>query len=96
MPLAFSHEGTSGIVKQRMMGMKEMGDHAKSVGDMFKGKQPVDVSAIRIAANSFVAHGLEIPELLPDTQDSRHEKNRSLTRDLGRLDNIQFSNASLH
>lgn len=72
---ADAHEGATGIVKQRMDAMKSMGDHAKSVGDMLKGKQDIDPTAIRSAADAFVSHGEDIPELFPDNDTSRQGSN---------------------
>lgn len=66
-----AHEGASGIVKQRMDAMKSMGDYAKSVGDMFKGKTTIDLGTIRDASEEFVRHGQMIPAQFPDTQESR-------------------------
>lgn len=67
----FAHGGASGIVKERMDSMEAMGDHAKAVGDMLKGKRALEPEAVREAAASFVEHGERIPELFPDTEESR-------------------------
>lgn len=74
-PPAGAHQGATGIVKQRMDAMGNMGDHAKAVGDMLKGKQPIDPVAIRAAADAFVSHGQDIPVLFPDTKHSRQGSN---------------------
>lgn len=66
-----SHSGAMGIVKQRMDAMKTMGDHAKSVGDMLKGKSTFELTAVEEAARAFITHGEQIPDLFPDTTESR-------------------------
>jgi len=66
-----AHEGASGIIKQRMETMKSMGDYAKTVGDMFKGKATFDLDTIRIASEEFIRHGQTIPMQFPDTPESR-------------------------
>jgi cytochrome c556 len=72
--LAYSHSGVTGIVKERMDAMKDMGDKSKAVANMFKGKAPYDQAAIIDAADSFVLHGKRITEVFPDTHESRHGK----------------------
>lgn len=67
----YSHSGAKGIVKERMVAMKDMGDKSKIVADMFKGKAEFDRSALVDAADAFVMHGSEMTELFPDTEDSR-------------------------
>ena len=68
---AMAHSGAMGIVKERMDGMSILGDHAKSVGNMLKGKTPFQIVAVQDAAQAFVTHGKQIPTLFPDTKDSR-------------------------
>lgn len=68
---ALAHTGAMGIVKERMDGMSILGDHAKSVGDMLKGKASFDIVAVEEAAQAFVTHGEKIPSLFPDTEQSR-------------------------
>ena len=67
-----AHDGATGIVKERMDSMKTMGDHSKLVGDMLKGKQKFELSAVQSAAAAFVSHGQQITTLFPDTEASRH------------------------
>ena len=66
-----AHSGAMGIVKQRMDAMKTMGDQAKAVGDMLKGKSAFDLTAVEAAAQAFITHGEQIPALFPDTNESR-------------------------
>jgi len=54
---ALAHTGAMGIVKERMDGMSILGDHAKSVGDMLKGKASFDLVAVEEAGQAFVTHG---------------------------------------
>jgi len=68
---ALAHTGAMGIVKERMDGMSILGDHAKSVGDMLKGKASFDLVAVEEAGKAFVTHGEKIPSLFPDTEQSR-------------------------
>lgn len=68
---SLAHGGASGVVKERMQAMETMGDHAEAVGDMLKGKRPLEPEAIRTAAAAFVEHGQRIPELFPDNEASR-------------------------
>lgn len=66
-----AHEGASGIIKERMDSMKSLGDHAKIVGDMFKGKTGFDLTKVRLASDSFIRYGQTIPAQFPDTHESR-------------------------
>jgi len=67
----YSHSGAKGIVKERMVAMKDMGDKSKIVADMYKGKADFDRTALIEAADAFVMHGTGMTELFPDTNDSR-------------------------
>lgn len=68
---ALAHGDASGIVRERMEAMEEIGDHAKAVGAMLKGKTELEPAAVRAAAEVFVRHGRRIPALFPDTLESR-------------------------
>lgn len=68
---AIAHTGASGIVKERMDAMSMLGDHAKTVGDMLKGKTAFNNEAVEMAAFAFIKHGEQIPALFPDTEMSR-------------------------
>ena len=69
--LVLAHSGATGIVKQRMDAMSEMGDRSKQVADMFKGKVPFEKQVVEDAAGDFVKHGSEMIDLFPDTEASR-------------------------
>jgi len=66
-----AHSGATGVVKQRMDAMVDMGDKSKIVANMFKGKTEFDKAAIVDAADAFVMHGSAMSELFPDSKDSR-------------------------
>lgn len=68
---AIAHTGASGIVKERMDAMGMLGEHAKTVGDMLKGKTAFNIDAVEMAASAFILHGEQIPALFPDTAASR-------------------------
>jgi len=69
--IAFSHSGATGIVKERMDAMADMGDKSKLVADMFKDKLEFERVALADAADAFVLHGAQMAELFPDTEESR-------------------------
>ena len=54
-----------------MDSMAELGDQAKLLASMFKGKTPFEVSTVRIAADTFVSHGQQMTEWFPNTENSR-------------------------
>ena len=70
--IVLAHSGASGIVKQRMDAMSDMGDKSKLVADMFKGKVPFDKAALEKATDAFIEHGAEMFDLFPDTTASRN------------------------
>lgn len=65
------HTGATGIVKERMDAMKDMGDRSKIVADMYKGKSEFEQSALAEAADAFALHGSNMVEQFPDTKASR-------------------------
>ncbi len=53
LPLAAAaHSGATGIVKERMDRMKDIGRATKVIAGMFKGDQPYDAAAVRAAADA--------------------------------------------
>ena len=92
------HSDATGIVKERMDAMKNMGDANKVIGDMVKRKRPFDADEIKSLAAGIQQHAANIPGLFPDTKDSREghateakqiiweqwEKFESLSKDLER------------
>ena len=65
------HNDATGIVKERMDAMKNMGDANKVIGDMVKRKRPFDADEIKTLAAGIQQHAVNIPGLFPDTKDSR-------------------------
>ncbi len=68
---AFAHSGATGVVKERMDAMVDLGERSKQVADMFKGKSEFDSTVILNAADIFVKHGTTLISLFPDTKTSR-------------------------
>lgn len=66
-----AHEGATGIVKERMDMMSDMKDAAKIIGNMVKGKIPMDATEVSRLAADIRAHAIKIPEMFPDTELSR-------------------------
>ena len=67
----YGHSGATGVVKERMDAMTDMGDISKAIADMFKGKREFDRNSIVDAAERFIEHGTQMNELFPDTEESR-------------------------
>lgn len=63
---AFAHGGATGIVKERMDAMSEIGDSMKSVGRMLKSG-PYDPQVAIAAGNAIAGHaGEALTELFPE------------------------------
>ena len=69
---SIAHKGATGIIKQRMDVMSEMGDAMKLIGDMVKGKAAYDLDAIRQAVSQLSEHAPDIVEQFPDTPESKN------------------------
>lgn len=54
---SFSHEGATGIVKERMDNMKAIGDQMKKLAGFFKGEIPYDVAGVEQAAAAISKRG---------------------------------------
>ena len=67
----FAHQGATGVVKQRMDAMSEMGDAMGVMADMVKGKRPFDPEQVRASAAQLVQHADKLVELFPDSEESR-------------------------
>lgn len=64
---ALAHSGATGVVKERMEGMKAMGDAIKRIAPMFQGELGYDADAVRAAAATFKDHaGESMMALFPD------------------------------
>ena len=67
----YAHNGATGIVKDRMDSMSEMGDAMKVMADMMKGKRPYEIELVRESADNLAEHAKTLVEFFPDTEDSR-------------------------
>lgn len=56
---AVAHSGATGVVKERMALMKEMGDGMKRLSAMLHGEAPYDAAAVRKEAEAIAARGGE-------------------------------------
>lgn len=75
--LGLAHGGASGIVKERMNFMKEMGDMMKPLSKMMSGEAPYDAEAVRHAGEVMAKHGGEsLTRLFPE--GSLHEPTEAL------------------
>lgn len=64
---AFAHSGATGIVKERMVAMKAMGDAVKTVTPMMQGEAEYEAEVMREAARTFQEHsGEAMTELFPE------------------------------
>lgn len=63
---ALAHTGATGIVLERMEGMKAMGDAVRAVAPMMRGEADYDAAALRRAAETIEAHsGAALAALFP-------------------------------
>jgi cytochrome c556 len=64
---AFAHSGATGVVRERMDAMMEMGKAVKTVTPMMSGETAYDAEAVRAAAETFRRHGGEtMTSLFPE------------------------------
>ncbi len=63
---ALAHSGATGVVKQRMDGMKEMSNATKALGAVKAGAIPFAPEVIRRAAGQLRKHGEEAHHLFPE------------------------------
>lgn len=67
---ALAHTGATGIVKERMDAMSEIGDHVKAVGTMLKSGE-LDLARVSVAGEAIAKHGgAAMLKLFPE--DSLH------------------------
>lgn len=62
---AFAHSGATGIVKERMDMMLEIGDDMELIGNMVRGKTPYDAEAAERAALSIADHAGAFTAVFP-------------------------------
>ena len=60
-----AHKGAKGIVMERMMSMKSMGDGMKSIAAMVTGKAPYDATKTKGIAAEIRKHATGIPTQFP-------------------------------
>lgn len=60
-----AHKGAKGIVMERMMSMKSMGDGMKAIAAMVTGKAPYDASKTKVIAAEIEKHATGIPKQFP-------------------------------
>jgi len=68
--VAVSHGGATGVVKERMEAMKDMGGRMKAMAAMVRGRAPFDAVAAKEASRAIAAHARDVPRLFP--KGSRH------------------------
>ena len=64
---ALAHSGATGVMKERMDAMGEMGDEMKRLAPMMRGQTEYDPDVVRSAADTMIGHaGSQMTELFPD------------------------------
>ena len=64
--VALAHSGATGVVKERMQGMKAMSDATKGLGALRAGAIPFNVETMRLSAMEIARHAQEAKELFPE------------------------------
>ena len=72
--IVYSHSGATGIVKERMDAMADMGDKSKLVADMFKGKSEFNRNTLADAADAFALHGACLLYTSPSPRDRQKSR----------------------
>ena len=60
-----AHDGATGVVKQRMEAMSDMGDAMKAMASMVKGKQAFDPAIFIQSGETIIEHSEMMPKLFP-------------------------------
>ena len=63
--IGWAHKGAKGVVMERMMSMKSMGDGMKVLSQMVTGKVAFDAAQVTSIAKSLKQHAAKIPEQFP-------------------------------
>jgi cytochrome c556 len=80
--LAFAHSGATGVVKERMEMMKEIGSGMKVIGEMIKGARPFDAAEAAASARAVANHAAMVPSLFPEgSTDSPSEASSAIWED---------------
>ena len=64
--LTLAHTGATGIVKERMDVMKDVGAAMKELGAMVKGEASFDAATVTRRAGDLKAHAASMPALFPE------------------------------
>lgn len=76
--VAVSHGGATGVVKERMDAMKDMGGRMKAMAAMVRGRTPFDAASAKEAADAIAAHARDVPRLFP--KGSRHGPSEAIEK----------------
>ena len=60
-----AHDGATGVVKQRMEAMSDMGDAMKAMASMVKGKQAFEPTVFIQSGETIMEHSEMMPKLFP-------------------------------
>ena len=60
-----AHDGATGVVKQRMEAMSDMGDAMKAMASMVKGKQAFEPALFIQSGETIAEHSDMMPKLFP-------------------------------
>ena len=63
---ALAHEGATGVVKQRMDMMGDVGKAMKTIGQMIKGETAFNGAVASDAAAEIAKHAVHFPEIFPE------------------------------
>ena len=63
---AFAHSGATGVVKERMDGMKEMSHAAKAMGAVKAGAIPFSFDTLNLAGREIARHGVAARGQFPE------------------------------
>jgi len=69
---ALAHSGATGVVKERMDAMVELGDAMKRLAPMMRGLTDYDPDVVRRAADTMIGHaGAQMTELFPEGSNQK-------------------------
>lgn len=68
---SLAHKGATGIVKQRMEAMSDIGKQMKAMAAMLKGELAFDANAIQDSANVIAGHARNIPDMFPEGSNNK-------------------------
>lgn len=69
---AMAHSGATGVMKERMDAMGEMGDEMKRLTPMMRGQTEYDPDVVRNAADTMIGHaGTQMTELFPEGSNAK-------------------------